>query len=84
MKYPPKFCFWCSSEASVDCVSCVSYMYLSLCVMALCQICVPCVNKNNFEHVRIFASHLRPSLRPLHPLHQLTEYRPNGHKAKNA
>ena len=35
--------------------------YLPLCVRDLGQICIPCVNKNNFEHVRIFASPLQPS-----------------------
>ena len=46
--------------------------YLPLCVRALSQICVACVNRNKFEHVRIFASPLQPSLRPLRPPRHLS------------
>ena len=57
------FVFGLLQRLGVHCVSCVSY--LPLCVRALGQICVACVNKNKFENVLIFASTLRSSLHQL-------------------
>ena len=89
MKYLPIFCF---RPSQVECVSCVSYF--PLCVRALSQICVGCVNRNKFEHVRIFASPLKPSNPCVHcvtnlPLYvshcaKIAQYRRNKRKAKNA
>ena len=48
---------------------------ISHCVRTLSQICIACigcVSRNKLEHVRIFASPLRPSLRPLRPVCHLS------------
>ena len=53
----------------------ILFQGFSKCLSSLRQICVACiacVSRNKFKHVRIFASPLRPSLRPLRPLRHLS------------